>query len=180
MRYIAATALVIAAALAGCGPKPPPANVTAAVAPAPPPKPKRAIADPAAFVTEVYGHLSKSDPYMPPEDIYSPRLQALWDAMAHDYASGDEVGPIDFEFWTNAQDWQLKDVKIATLPVEKHTDRQVVTAKFKNIDRPEEIHFYFEKAGTGWLLDDARSVGKEAWTLSLILKYGWDDGKAAS
>ena len=178
MRRIAISTLALLTVLGGCGPKPPPANVTAAVAPVA--KPRRPIPDPVAFVTEVYGHLAKSDPYNPPEDIYTPHLQGLWDAMAHDYADGQEVGPIDFEFWTNSQDWQLKDVTITSLPVEKHTDRKVVIAKFKNIDRAEEVHFYFEQTGANWLLDDARSVGKQAWTLSTILKYGWDDPNGAS
>ena len=167
--------LIALAALAACDApsKPAAAPPAAAAAPA---KPARVVADPAAFVTEVYAGFAKNEGYAPPEDIYTPRLQALWDGMLKDQAGSDEVGPIDFEFWTNAQDWRIHDVKVTTRDVYRRPDRKVVTAKFKNEDRAEELHFYFEKEGLSWRLDDVRSVGKEAWTLSLILNYQWDDG----
>ena len=31
-----------------------------------------------------------------------------------------------------------------------------------------------QRWSAGWQLDDARSLLGESWTLSLILKYGWD------
>ena len=129
------------------------------------------IADPTTFVRTTYQKLAKDQNYAPPEDIYTPRLAAL--IALEKKEAGGEVGRIDFEFWTNAQDWSLKDVKVSGEPVEGTKDREVVTAKFKNIDRNEEIHFYFEKTKTGWQLDDASSASKDGWTLSLILKYGW-------
>jgi hypothetical protein len=85
-----------------------------------------------------------------------------------------EVGRIDFDFWSNAQDWKLSEVKVTSVPVEGAASRRVVIAKFKNFGKPNEIHFYFTKTGRGWLLDDARALTDEPWTLSLILKYGWD------
>ena len=41
------------------------------------------------------------------------------------------------------------------------------------------MHFYFEKIGERWFLDDIASAGFgppdefPAWTLSTVLKYGW-------
>jgi hypothetical protein len=135
------------------------------------------IDDPVKFVTATYakiGDAAKVGADTIPEDIYTPRLSAL---MALDQKeAGGEVGRLDFEFWTNSQDWQLADVKVTARSVENAKDREVVIAKFKNTGHPEEIHFYFEKTKTGWLLDDAASVEKgSVWTLSLILKFGWDD-----
>jgi hypothetical protein len=134
------------------------------------------ISDPVKFVTEVYAHMSKKNGdknYSAPDDIYTPRLKALFDLDTKE--AGGEVGRIDFDFWSNAQDYEISGVKVKGLEVENTKVRKIVVATFKNIDRMEEIHFYFEKGKKGWLLDDARSTGKESWTLSLILKYGWAD-----
>ena len=133
------------------------------------------IADPVKFVSGLYVAMAAATvekPYVPPEDIYTARLASLF-LLAKREAHG-EVGRIDFDFWSNAQDWQLKDVSVTSVPVEGAPSRQVVIAKFRNFDTPNEIHFYFVKTSRGWLLDDARSMLGETWTLSLILKYGWD------
>lgn len=131
------------------------------------------ITDPVVFVKGVYEKLAKDQNYKEPEDIYSPRLAALF-ALEQKEAGG-EVGRMDFDFWTNAQDWQIANVDVSSQPVEGAKDREIVVAKFKNTDRKEEIHFYFEKLSwAGWRLDDVRSFGDDGWTLSLLLKYGYD------
>ncbi|MFI4975460.1 MAG: hypothetical protein ACHP84_13050 [Caulobacterales bacterium] len=130
------------------------------------------ISDPKAFVTQVYHRLATDQNYTAPEDIYTAHLKALFADEKHD--AGDEVGRVDFDFWTDAQDWSLKDPKVREAPVEGNAGRKVEIVTFLNSDRPEEIHFYFQKTPAGWLLDDARSVKGESWTLSVILKYGWD------
>jgi hypothetical protein len=134
------------------------------------------VDDPEKFVRDVYAHIAKQGgKYQEPDDIYT---QHLSDVLALDSKeAGGEVGRLDFDFWTNSQDSELKDIKVSSKAVDNAPNRRVVMAKFKNIDRIEQIHFYFEKTKAGWKLDDMRSVGKEAWTLSLIAKYGWDDEK---
>ena len=133
------------------------------------------IADPAKFVSDVYSHIVKTPgDYQEPDDIYTPRLAALFALEEKD--SGGEVGRLDFDPWTNAQDNQLTNVQIKTNAVDGGPDRRIVVAKFKNIGKPEEIHFYFEHTKAGWKLDDMRSAGSDTpWTLSIILKYGWED-----
>lgn len=134
------------------------------------------IDDPEKFVREVYGHIEKTpDNYQEPDDIYTPRLASLF-ALDRKEAGG-EVGRIDFDFWTNAQENQIAKVHVASTPVENAPSRRVVIATFVNEGRPEEIHFYFERTDRGWKLDDARSLGKDDWALSVILKYGWADEK---
>ena len=133
------------------------------------------IDDPVKFVSGLYSKMAAATmkaPYVAPEVIYTPRLAALFDLEKRE--AGGEVGRIDFDFWSNAQDWQLSNVKVTGAPVEGAKDREIVIAKFKNFGKPQEIRFYFEKTKSGWLLDDARSLVGESWTLSLILKYGWD------
>ena len=133
------------------------------------------IDDPVKFVSGLYARMAASTaktPYVAPEDIYTPHLAALFALESKD--AGGEVGRLDFDFWSNAQDWQLSGVKVTGQPVEGAKDREVVIAKFRNFGKPQEIHLYFEKTAAGWQLDDARSLVGESWTLSLILKYGWD------
>jgi len=49
-----------------------------------------------------------------------------------------------------------------------------VIAKFRNLGKRQEVHFFFEKIRGQWKLDDAScDNGPEPWVLSLILKYGW-------
>ena len=130
-----------------------------------------AIADPAGFVRSVYARLAKGGDYIPPEDIYSPRLNTLFAGERRD-AKG-EVGRIDFLFWINGQDGQPSAVKVTASPVDGRPDRQIVVAKFVN-EKPQTIDFYFERIGGVWKLDDAISLTPgDEWTLSVILKYGW-------
>jgi hypothetical protein len=133
------------------------------------------IDDPVKFVSGLYAKMAASSekrPYAAPDDIYTPRLASLFALDLRE--AGGEVGRMDFDFWSNAQDWQLSAVKVHAVPVDGAKDREVVVATFKNFGDAQELHFYFEKTKAGWLLDDARSLKGEAWTLSLILKYGWD------
>src|SRR5690348_6652631 len=135
------------------------------------------ISDPAQFVRTLFAQMaSSSTSKPPPEDIYSPRLSALMTLDRKE--AGGEVGRLDFDIWTGAQDWQLSNVKVRTVDVESTKDRKIVIATFRNTGKPYEMHYYFERGKAGWLLDDVRSVGPAAgaqWTLSLILKYGWAD-----
>jgi hypothetical protein len=134
------------------------------------------ISDPAKFVADVYAKYAKVKDYAPPTDIYSARLAALFALDTKE--AGSEVGRIDFDPWTNAQDFQISAVSVKAQPVENAASREIVVAKFKNIGTPETIIFYFEKTGGAWKLDDMQSPkGDQVWTLSVILKYGWADGK---
>jgi len=132
------------------------------------------VSDPATFVQSVYARLAKGGDYIPPEDIYTPRLAALWALEEHD-AHG-EVGRIDFLFWIDGQDGTPSDVHVRTVPVEGRKDRRIVVATFKNGDQAEDLRFYFQYAKVGWKLDDVVDMkGSAPWTLSVILKYGWVD-----
>lgn len=124
------------------------------------------IDNPAAFVRAVYSHLAATPDYRPPEDIYTPRLKALF-ARDRKQAKG-EVGCLDGVFWVDAQDWQLSDVKVTALPEVK--DRQTVIAAFRNLGTPKEIRFEFQRIGRSWRLDDARFGNGETLTTILNCK----------
>ena len=135
--------------------------------------PASKIDDPVAFVKEIYGHFVARKPgqdFSPPDDIYTPRLKALF-VRDEKWAKG-EVGCLEFDFWVNGQDYQLKNVRVNSRPVAGHPDRLLVIATFLNIGTANEIHFDFQQIAGKWLLDDAHSVrgpSAERWTLSKIL-----------
>ena len=134
------------------------------------------IDDPEKFVRDIYMKIEKApDQTREPEDIYTRRLADLFALEAKD-AHG-EVGRIDFDPWTDAQESRISRLKVSSMPVENGPDRRTVFASFVNEGRPLVMHFYFERTKEGWKLDDIRNVGKDGWTLSLILKYGWEDIK---
>lgn len=132
---------------------------------------KLQISDPVTSIRSVYATIGNKPP---PDNINTPRLDALYALNDKEFGK-DEVGRIDFDIYMNAQDGTLTNVKVTGLPVENGPGREIVVAKFKNEGKQQEVHFYFEKVGKYWLLDDASSyTGPDPWTLSLILKYGWD------
>jgi hypothetical protein len=129
------------------------------------------ISDPVAFVKSIYA-LEKAG-RLPPENINTPRLAALYALDRRE--AGGEVGRMEFDIWTNAQDFKITDVQVTGVPVAGVASREVVIAKLKNFGKVQETHFYFEKIGKTWMLDDARGMTPpDTWTLSLLLKYGWD------
>ena len=132
------------------------------------------IQDPAIFVSEVYRHISTNETYrpgqsvyIPPDDIYTPRLNALF--SEYERRINGEVGCLDFSFWLNAQDSSLKNVRVVWRKLTGHSDRRLVIATFVN-GRPQELHFEFRLIAGRWLLDDVDSLKDRPWRLSEILK----------
>lgn len=134
----------------------------------------RGIEDPLAFIAGEYAAITR-DPSSfrePPTHAYSDRLRALFDSYEAWTASQDDlVGSLDFDWWTNAQDWVLSDLRLAE--ARQGADRRVVSADFMNGDRPDQIRFLFVRQNGRWYLDDAiegtGSAG-EGWTLSDLLR----------
>jgi hypothetical protein len=135
----------------------------------------RGVDDPRAFVQRTYALYQNTggDGQVEwPAYAYSPRLKALFDAYDR-WARGhdDLVGSLDFDWWINAQDWELHDVAVtarATGP-----GLMTVTARFRNIDRREEVRFLFVRRQGRWYLDDAvqgSGHGDNGWTLSALLR----------
>jgi hypothetical protein len=124
------------------------------------------IDDPKAFVTDVYRRFMARSSYVPPEDVYTPRLEKL--VREDKRKSKGEVGCIDFVFWLNAQDWKITNLMVTAS--DAGPDRQMVTTKFRNFGEPQEMHFDFVRVSGRWLLDDAHSVSAPPWTLSELLK----------
>jgi hypothetical protein len=134
------------------------------------------IDDPVAFLRNAYAKWAASQPYGVGEDIYTVRLAALV-ALDRREANGEVPRADDFDFWCNCQDGEIKNPRVSGLAVDKAPERHVVTAKFDIDNRKETILFYFERVRDEWKLDDVQDLGPEGWTLSLLCKYGWPDGR---
>ena len=134
------------------------------------------IDDPVKFIEGVYKGLATNSQTMAPEDIYTPRLAALIDLDIKE-ANGEVGRGNDFSFWCNCQDGDVKKPVVSGRDVENAKSRKVVDVKFELDGDKREAIFYFEQLKDGWKLDDVRFAGKDGWTYSLILKYGWDDRK---
>ena len=151
----------------------PAATATAAEGTAPAENP-RGVEDPLAFIAGEYAAITR-DPGSfrdPPSFAYSDRLRALFAAYEAWTATHDDlVGSLDFDWWTNAQDWVLTDLRLTEASY--GANRRVVSADFRNGDRPDQIRFVFVRQGERWYLDDAiegTGSGGEGWTLSALLK----------
>lgn len=135
----------------------------------------RGVADPRAFVAATYARY-QAHPDTPPRDqsyAYSPRLRRLFNAYdAWQRAHDGEVGSIDFDWWTNAQDYQLRNVRVTER--REGAARRWVVASFDNMDRHDEVRFRFVRLNGRWYLDDAvegSGRGDHGWTLSALLQH---------
>lgn len=134
----------------------------------------RGVDNPRAFVAATYARYQR-DPNVPPPDLafaYSPRLKRLFDAYdSWARQHGDLVGALDFDWWTNAQDYSISRV-VVTARAEGR-GRLWVTARFDNYDRHDSVRFLFVRQGGRWYLDDAvqgSGRGDDGWTLSALLR----------
>ncbi|HEV2818603.1 MAG TPA: hypothetical protein VGW40_15445 [Allosphingosinicella sp.] len=132
------------------------------------------VDDPRAFVARSYAAYARAanDPPAEQPRAYSPRLRALfagyesW-ARAHD----DLVGSLDFDWWVNAQDWEISRVAVTQAPSGR--GRRTVAARWTNYGRVDRSRFLFVRIGGRWYLDDVvNGNGREpdGWTLSALLR----------
>ena len=136
----------------------------------------RGVADPRAFVEQIYAaYIRGHGEHSPPEPAYafSDRLRALFRAY-HAYEArnnGELVGALDFDWWINAQDWSLSHV-VVTEAASGPATRNIL-ARFRNGDTQEATRFLFVRVGNRWYLDDAvngTGHGEGGWTLSTLLR----------
>jgi hypothetical protein len=114
-----------------------------------------------------------SDPGYSARPEFSPRLRALF--RDDEKYAGGEVGRLDFNPFSGAQDDDIKGAEVTFDDVDGAPDRKIVTAKFRNMDARQTITYFWERIGGRWYIDDiaGQAAGEPAaWTLSLILKYG--------
>jgi hypothetical protein len=131
------------------------------------------VSEPRGFVAATYGRY-RAHPDVPPPDqsfVYSPRLRTLFAAYDRDLGGGDLVGALDFDWWTNAQDYRIANVRLTER--RNGPDRRTIIARFDNYDAHEEVRFLFVRQSGRWFLDDAvQGLGGrgDGWTLSALLR----------
>jgi hypothetical protein len=132
------------------------------------------VNDPRSFVAATYARY-QAHPDTPPPDqnyAYSPRLGRLFAAYdVWQHAHNDEVGALDFDWWTNAQDYQVRNVRLST--INEGRNLRWIVARFDNYDRHDEVRFRFVRVSGRWYLDDAMQGtgrGDYGWTLSVLLQ----------
>jgi hypothetical protein len=135
---------------------------------------RHGVPDPRAFVAATYARY-QAQPNVPPPNpsrAYSPRLRGLFAGYdAWQRGHNDEVGALDFDWWTNAQDYQVRNLSVTALN-EGRSLRWII-ARFDNYDRHDEIRFRFVRLEGRWYLDDAMQGtgrGDDGWTLSALLQ----------
>ncbi|HWT11969.1 MAG TPA: hypothetical protein VN231_04385 [Allosphingosinicella sp.] len=153
-------------------------GATVAPAPAPAASPAaasgRGVEDPRAFVQSTYDAYRRGGTDTPPEwpvHAYSDRLKALFDAYdAWARQHDDLVGSLDFDWWVNAQDWELRGVELSQ--EEEGPDRRTIVARFDNAGRTDINRFRFVREGGRWYLDDVVNGHRdeEGWVLSELLR----------
>jgi hypothetical protein len=149
------------------------AMLAAALGPAAAEPARRGVADPRDFVARTYGAY-RSDPHRtPPESrfIHSARLAALFAAYDRDLSGGDLVGALDFDWWVNAQDWAISEVRVTQIA--EGPGRRIVIARWRNRDRVDSSRFHFVRWRGRWYLDDVvngTGSGSDGWTLSALLR----------
>jgi hypothetical protein len=135
----------------------------------------RGVEDPRAFVAQRFAGYRSGTDHVPPDPAwaYSPRLAALfaiYDRWQHRHH--DEVGSIDFDWWINAQDWELSRVSVTQ--ADTGPNARTVTAHWTNSGRADSSRFLFVRIGGRWYLDDAvngTGHGDDGWTLSELLRH---------
>jgi hypothetical protein len=104
-----------------------------------------------------------------PEDyteLFSPALKALWDAMTA-RSQELEMPILDFDPFTNAQDYEISDLFVAD-PLIKG-DTATVAVSFLNFSEPQELRFTLVRRAEGWKIDDIEAFGEYPWRLSELL-----------
>jgi hypothetical protein len=134
----------------------------------------RGVEDPRAFVAQRFAAYGPDTAPVPPDPVwaYSPRLAALFAIYDRWQRAHDEVGSIDFDWWIDAQDWELSHISVTA--VDTGPNARTVTARWHNSDRDDSSRFLFVRIGGRWYLDDAvhgTGHGDEGWTLSELLSH---------
>ncbi len=100
-----------------------------------------------AYITERYADA----PEPGAKARYSPRIEKLWaQCRKREKKTGDPC--MDFDIWVNAQDWEIKNLKVDLLKDDGAAT--TVLASFDNFDRHENINFRLFRDKTGWMVDE--------------------------
>lgn len=129
---------------------------------------------PKALLTYIYAGYSTGKFPDDNDVFYSKSLNALF-AAANAATPADDVGPIDFDVFTNAQDYKLTALKIGAETPEGQGEE--IKVSFKNFGEAQMLLYHLVEEGGGWKITDidCETPGQE-WTLSKLLTAPQDSG----
>jgi hypothetical protein len=129
---------------------------------------------PKALLTYIYAGYSTGKFPDDNDVFYSRSLNALFAAAGAATPAGD-VGPIDFDVFTNAQDYKLTELKIGAATPEGQGEE--VKVSFKNFGEAQTLLYHLVDEDGGWKITDidCQTPGQE-WTLSKLLTAPQDGG----
>jgi Protein of unknown function (DUF3828) len=123
--------------------------------------------DPKALLEYAYASYKTDNFPDDPLELYSEGLKALF-AAEEARTPEDAVGPLDFDPFINAQDYDNVSVKIAEPVVDGGTASE--DAVVTNFGEDQMLTFYLVNEGGGWKIDDiACTTPGQEWRLSEIL-----------
>lgn len=126
------------------------------------------FSSPKALLEYAYKAYSTGD--FPDDDteLYSAGLKSLFENAGDQQGSEDQVGPIDFDVFINAQDYQLTKLYIDDPVIKGDTATEAVS--FDNFGKPQSMQFYLVKEDGSWRIDDIEALtGDDTWRLSELL-----------
>jgi len=149
------------------------------IAPLPALAAARGVADPATATRAHYQAMLAGHERRTPDLPFTDRLDGLRRLDLADFGP-DEVPRLDFDIYMNAQDGEVRDIMVSSRAVDNAPGRRVVVVLFTNFGEPRETHFFWERGQDGrWRVDDVKALNPDGgWTLSLLLKYGFDSSEA--
>ncbi len=122
------------------------------------------VQTPERIVADIYAQLASrnqqsSDPYEgPPDQLFTPRLQAL--ARASRRRAGDyEPCGLDYIFWSGNQssDYEIGDVDVQSLPPTSAAEAHV-SATFTGHGASYQMDFTFKLMAGRWRLDEVDQI----------------------
>ena len=136
---------------------------------------------PQTFLAEVYKRIAQTkkrkvnDFWQAPEgrpSAFTAEVVALW-AKAEKKADG-EIGPVDFDLFTNSQDAGPTAPTLATVDDDGATAHVRATLKApkpgKEASADDVLVFTLKRDATGWRIDDIHgSVSGDSWNLRGLL-----------
>ena len=122
---------------------------------------------PRALLEYAYEPYSSGNFSDDPYELYSARLKGLLEQSVAETPE-DEIGPLDFDPFIDAQDYDLSALTIDAPEV--NGDEATARVTFKNFDVEEDLRFDLVKEADGWKIDDIASVTPDLqWRLTDIL-----------
>lgn len=128
--------------------------------------------EPSDLINRIYDYYLHPNPDAAPlEDdrsLFTKRLNGLFDTYFAN-AGGDEVGPLDFDPFISAQDYELKDFSITSESVDG--DAATISVAFMNFDYRSALTYSLLREDGAWRVEDIRSDNPDdSWLLSALLQ----------